>query len=187
MRAGAREERMRFQLMAIATLAAAVASLAGPAAVAAKDIRGTAGPDVLSGWCCGDDDTIEGLGGDDVIRGLGGDDRLFGGAGRDWVRGDPDRDLVAGGPGDDRVGGGGSDDVLRGGPGDDILHPGLGDDVVRAGPGDDVVNVDGDAPRPWRPRRIHVDRVHCGGGWDIVVLDAPDVAGPSCEVLIRVG
>ena len=173
--------------MATALLAVALAAMAGPSRVHARDIDGTSGPDTLGGWCCGQDDTIRGLQGADEIRGLGGHDRVHGGAGDDWVRGDPNRDLVAGGPGDDRVGGGGSDDVLRGGLGDDWLHPGLGDDVVRGGPGDDVIDAAGDAPRAWRPRRVHVDRIHCGGGWDLVVLDVADVADLSCEALVYAG
>lgn len=160
----------------VVALVAIAASLVAPAAVQAKDIRGTPGPDVLEGWGLGENDTIHGLGGDDAIRGLGGHDRVFGGAGNDWLRGDPRKDLVVGGPGNDRVGGGGSDDVLRGGQGDDVLHPGLGDDIVRGGPGDDLVKAGGD---------VHVDRIRCGSGWDIVILDGGDRAGASCEVLIR--
>jgi hypothetical protein len=81
---------------------ALVACLAAPPAAAARDIRGTSGPDRLEGTGFDGSDTIHALGGDDWVRGYGGHDRLF-----------------------------------------------------------------------------------CGGGWDLVVLDGPDVADPNCESLIR--
>ena len=54
-------------------------------------VRGTAGPDVLTG----DDDTntFTGGSGDDVLNGLAGSDLLFGGAGFDMIDGGPGIDL----------------------------------------------------------------------------------------------
>jgi len=83
-------------------------------------IRGTDGPDVLSGT--NKRDVIMGLGGADVIRGGNAEDVICGGAGNDNLRGDNSADVLLGGFGDDFLSGGNGDDVLIGGPGTDVLN-----------------------------------------------------------------
>jgi 5'-nucleotidase len=87
-------------------------------------IRGTDGPDVLTGTV--KPDVIMGLGGADVIRGGNDDDVICGGAGDDTLRGENGVDTLLGGFGDDVLSGGNGDDVLIGGPGDDTLAGGGG-------------------------------------------------------------
>jgi len=77
------------------------------AAVPAKTVRGTNGPDVLRGTSRADS-----------LYGFGGPDRIFGLRGDDLVVGGPGADVLVGGPGNDRlVARDGVADVLRCGPG----------------------------------------------------------------------
>ena len=96
-------------------------------------IRGTEGPDVLTGTI--KSDVIMGLGGADVIRGGNDDDVICGGAGDDTLRGENGVDTLLGGFGDDDLFGGNGDDVLIGGPGDDVLVGGGGvNQIEQEGP-----------------------------------------------------
>ncbi|MGH8840157.1 MAG: ExeM/NucH family extracellular endonuclease [Jiangellaceae bacterium] len=96
-------------------------------------IRGTDGPDVLTGTV--KSDVIMGLGGDDVIRGANAEDVICGGAGDDTLRGENAADVLLGGFGDDVLFGGNGDDVLIGGPGTDVLDGGGGvNQIEQEGP-----------------------------------------------------
>ena len=96
-------------------------------------IRGTDGPDVLTGTI--KRDVIMGLGGADVIRGGNAEDVICGGAGNDTLRGENAADVLLGGFGDDILSGGTGDDVLTGGPGADLLDGGSGvNQIEQEGP-----------------------------------------------------
>jgi hypothetical protein len=115
-----------------------------------ETVLGTEGRDRCAGGA-GDDD-LEGRGGDDLLdAGPGADrlfgrfgaDRLLGGDGADELEGGRGADTVDGGPGKDRLNGGYDPDVVRGGAGDDrIVARGGGTDRIDCGPGDDVAIVD---------------------------------------------
>jgi hypothetical protein len=90
--------------------------------------------------------TVRGDGGRDVLRGTAKGDRLFGHAGND------------------RLFGGRGRDVLRGGFGHDLLVGGTGRDLARGGRGNDRI----------RMRDGELDRVTCGRGRDLAVLDSAD-------------
>jgi Ca2+-binding RTX toxin-like protein len=65
----------------------------------------------------------------------------------------------------------GDDDRVFGGPGRDRLHGGLGVDSLAAGAGNDVVFA----------RDGRADRVGCGRGKDVAVVDRRDHVGRGCE------
>lgn len=70
-------------------------------------------------------------------------DRLLGGGGRDVLVGASGKDLLDGGPGDDKLVGGAGRDRLEGGSGRDVLRARDGEvDKVSCGPGRDVAVVD---------------------------------------------
>jgi Ca2+-binding RTX toxin-like protein len=170
-------------------------------------IRGTAGPDVLSGTP--QRDIITGLAGDDELLGGDGEDRLIGGPGGDTLLGGDKGDRLEGGYGadlliggsfqqdpateiDDRLLGGPGPDELRGGPGRDSLSGSMGNDVLRGGtgedsfyggPGNDRIFASGD-PTDDQGRAAH-DFVACGGGrHDVAFVDRRDrVSG--CEAVHR--
>jgi glucose/arabinose dehydrogenase len=96
---------------------------------------------------------------------------IVGTAGADVLRGSRLRDVVYGGAGDDRLVLLAGNDGGYGGAGDDILRGGPGRDALFGGPGDDVFFAR-DGAR---------DRVICGPGHDIAVVDAKDWVGGSCE------
>jgi uncharacterized protein len=99
----------------------------------APTIRGTDGPDVITGTI--KSDVIMGLGGADLIRGANAEDVICGGAGDDTLRGENSPDVLLGGFGDDVLFGGNGDDVLIGGPGEDVLVGGDGvDQIEQEGP-----------------------------------------------------
>jgi hypothetical protein len=70
----------------------------------------------------------------------------------------------------------GGDDLVTGQAGADVLRPNRGSDLVRAAAGNDRIFLfnDGD-----------VDRIHCGGGFDVVAyqfsVDKHDVIDSNCE------
>ena len=99
----------------------------------AENIRGTFGPDELTGTP--QLDRIYGLGNADTIRGLAGNDDCYGGSGADTIRC---------GAGNDRIDGGFGEDVLFGGRGDDTILAADGQvDEVNCGLGDnDTAYVD---------------------------------------------
>jgi hypothetical protein len=107
-----------------------------------ENVRGGAGPDVLTGNDA--PNRIGGGGGDDTIHGAGGNDTLTGDAGTDTVSGDSGNDTLfagsdfsgdkspnslSGGTGRDALVGGGRKDYLDGGPGSDWLLGAGGRDV----------------------------------------------------------
>lgn len=79
----------------------------------------------------------------------------------------------------DRMRGTGSADLLGSRGGDDIVRPGRGTDIVRGGAGDDWIYLTNDGA---------VDRIHCGGGRDVVVwrfdVDQHDIIDANCEAMI---
>jgi Ca2+-binding RTX toxin-like protein len=159
-------------------------------------VAGTPGPDVLTGGP--GRDVVHAGRGDDRVAARGGSDWLDGGLGDDVLYGGVGRDFVYGGPGDDRLIGGGDADLLRAGAGNDVVDareprparhlldciacdpipPGA--DLVIAGAGDDrVLSLD-----------RHVDAIHCGSGYDVVVADPLDRLvrrnePAACEVVLR--
>jgi Ca2+-binding RTX toxin-like protein len=97
----------------------------------------------------------------EVARGGSGDDRL---AGND----DPNR--LDGGPGRDSIDGGRGPDALYGAAGSDKINGGKGKDTFSGGSGNDT--LDG--------RDRERDKVNCGSGRDIGLLDKGDTP-KSCE------
>jgi Ca2+-binding RTX toxin-like protein len=160
-------------------------------------------------------DRIAGHGGPDRIRALAGPDVLAGGLGRDFVHaglgddvsaGQAGRDVMAGGPGDDRQDGGAGNDRIFANRGADESWGGRGDDVLWAMARKDVVPgprgaVDtvadtlhgGAGDDRFRTRDGEADRIDCGEGRDVAVLDTVDVivdataehAIGSCELVHR--
>jgi hypothetical protein len=100
-------------------------------------------------------DELFGLPGDDVLVGLGATDCLYGNGGHD------------------RLHGGGSHDLVEGGVGDDMLRGELGRDRYLAGSGDDEIHAD-DGRR---------ERIRCGPGADVAVVDRRDRTR-DCEVVL---
>ena len=141
--------------------------LPGPCANAAV---GTAGADLLRGTAFGD--VLFGLAGPDRLRGLAAKDCLIGGPGRDRLAGGPGFDKLGGGKASDRLNGGSGRDRLRGAAGGDLLNGGDGHDELVAGLGDDTV----------RARDGKSDRVRCGSGHDVAVVDQQDQVS-GCEVV----
>jgi len=88
-------------------------------------------------------DELDGSAGGDLIDGAGGRDRIRGLAGDDCLTGGLGRDRVSGDDGADRLHGGAGRDRLRGAAGDDRIDArGKGPDRVRCGPGRDVALLD---------------------------------------------
>src|SRR5689334_14971075 len=166
-------------------------------------IRGGGGADTLDG---GDGrDTVDGQAGNDTVRGGAGRDLLIGGAGKDVLEGGADTDTasfedhtaavivtldnaandgqageadrvasevenVIGGSGDDTlVGDAGANDI-DGGEGGDVIDPGAGPDFVDGGAGNDRISARDGAQ----------DRIQCGDGNDLAVVDAFDTV-IGCE------
>ena len=96
--------------------------------VAADDIDGTAGDDVLNGTDNGDD--IDGAAGNDTINAAGGDDYVEGGQGNDTVNGGEGDDGLHGSEGDDTINGEGGEDYVTGDAGNDTIDGGTGDDEL---------------------------------------------------------
>ena len=166
-------------------------------------IVGTAGDDVLPGTPA--PDSIYGGAGNDFLLGGAGDDELDGGPGADGISGGPDRDSVsyAGAPvtvtldgvandgaagegdniagdvedvfgsdGPDKLAGSGAENTLDGNAGDDTITGGSGSDGLFGGDGDDrITSRDGS-----------VDRVDCGPGIDVAIVDARDSVRDCEEV-----
>ena len=93
----------------------------------------------------------------DVLGGTSGRDRMFGLGGNDSLFGRGGADELFGGSGKDR---------LVGGTGRDLLNGGLGADRIEAR----------DGAR---------DRIACGAGKDVVIVDRLDVVGRDCETIRR--
>jgi hemolysin type calcium-binding protein len=90
---------------------------------------------------------------------------IRGGAGPDTLRGTAGADTLVGRAGNDRLFGLAGNDVLTGGPGRDLLDGGNGNDTVRARDG-------------------AVDRVVCGPGRDVAIVDRVESVG-GCETVLR--
>jgi Ca2+-binding RTX toxin-like protein len=163
----------RIQLVA----AIASAGLVAPAVALAATIDGGPTGERLRGTNLAD--TINGNGGNDRIQGRGGDDRLSGGPGNDVIFANRGQDTSSGGDGNDVLWALARADVAPG-PGVDQVG-----DSLDGGNGNDVL----------RTRDGEVDRITCGPGDDVALLDNVDVitdataASPSgsCEVVKRKG
>jgi hypothetical protein len=126
---------------------------------------------------------LVGFGGDDELSGGDGEDHLHAGAGDDSLSGGDHADLLHGRRGDDRsLGGDGSDDVL-GGKGDDFSHGGDGGDQVFDDQGADHLRGGRGNDRFWAHDGDR-DRIDCGPGEDIALIDRRDVAS-DCEHVYR--
>jgi Ca2+-binding RTX toxin-like protein len=197
-----------------ATTLAALATTAVTASVAlsatidggprGERLRGTNAADRISGH--GGWDRIRALAGPDVLAGGQGRDFVHGGLGDDVSAGQAGRDVMAGGPGDDRQDGGpGNDRIFAnrgvdeswGGPGHDVLWAMARKDVT-PGPNGEVDTVadtlhGGPGHDRFRTRDGEADRIDCGDGRDVAVLDPADVivdatagnANGSCELVHR--
>ncbi len=133
---------------------------------------GTDGPDRLPGLGKGPNQT-KGLGGGDTILGGFGADCLSGEGGDDEILGGTQGDLIEGGAGDDKLLGAGlrglgrsGNDVVIGGPGEDILSGGDGADRILARDGGR-------------------DRIDCGPGQDVALVDGVDITSRCEHVLVR--
>jgi Ca2+-binding RTX toxin-like protein len=108
-----------------------------------------------------------------AARGL----HVSGSARGDVLVGTPRRDVIWGRAGNDRIRALGGADVVRAGPGDDVVRGGAGGDMLEGGLGDDrLLARDGTS-----------DRVVCGPGDDVAIVDAIDSVGASCEAVRRAG
>ncbi|HEX8206682.1 MAG TPA: calcium-binding protein [Solirubrobacteraceae bacterium] len=137
----------------------------------AERLEGTAGPEHVAAYD-----------GDDEVLAFGGDDCVALGLGDDHVH------L---GPGDDEASGGTGWDTISGGPGNDVLVPGLGPDQADGGDGDDLIRDErGDAAADVltggeghdviRSVDFAADRVECGPGYDVAIVDPRDAVS-DCE------
>jgi arylsulfatase A-like enzyme len=102
--------------------------------------------------------------------------RLSGTQGKDTICGGPIGERISAGAGDDVVRADGGGDVIDGARGDDQLTGGAGRDVILGGPGSDIV---------FSRDNVH-DRLDCGRGYDIAVVDRGD-AVKGCEAVRRSG
>lgn len=171
------------------------------------DITGGEGNDDIIGLL--GNDTLDGSFGNDVLQGLNGDDLLIGGEGNDAMQGRGDNDTVQGFSGDDWVDGNDGNDLVRGGGGDDVAIGGLGEDTVDGRSGDDLViggelnanpltnaelgilrdgglleDIFTDETNPVADIRDDgaADQLFGGGGSDLLVLGAGDVAEGGREL-----
>jgi Ca2+-binding RTX toxin-like protein len=148
------------------TFAFVVALVVTSAALAARldVIRGTHGPDKISGTP--HDDVIYARAGDDEVRAHDGHDVVFGSYGDDVLRGGHDADILYGQEGNDVTWAGSGADVTYGGPGNDVLHALANDnqrDVLDCGSGHDTAFVITNDPATIR-------------GCEVVVRLSPDEA-----------
>jgi arylsulfatase A-like enzyme len=105
-----------------------------------------------------------------------GTSKIGGTTGEDTICGGPIGERITAGAGDDIVRSDGGGDVVDGGRGDDQLTGGAGRDVLLGGPGRDIVfSRDG-----------VFDRVDCGRGYDVAIVDRGDGV-KHCEAVRRPG
>jgi hypothetical protein len=134
---------------------------------------------------------LEGTAGSEHAAAYAGDDEVLTFGGDDCVAGGLGNDRLHLGPGDDEASGGIGADHLFGGPGDDVLVPGLGPDHVDGGEGDDLLRdergdvqpdvlIGGEGHDVIRAVDFAADRVECGPGYDVAIVDAADVVS-ECE------
>jgi len=93
-------------------------------------------------------------------------------------------DRLTGTTAGDRMLGLAGNDVLKGLAGDDCLTGGAGRDRLIGGAGKDQL-VGGAGPDTVRARDRVADRVTCGAGRDVAVVDKVDRVGKDCEVIRR--
>jgi len=88
--------------------------------------------------------TLVGTTGPDHLQGTPRADRICALAGADWINGGPGNDYLDGGSGNDTITGGPGHDTIVGGSGNDVIHARDGErDRIDCGPGNDVAVVDG--------------------------------------------
>ncbi|ASG24922.1 calcium-binding protein [Nitrospirillum viridazoti] len=112
---------------------------AGPALPYYAPLRGTDGPDLLTG--SDERNTISGYGGNDTLTGGASDDVISGGAGDDILAGMGGDDTLSGGTGNDTLDGGTGVDYMVGGIGDDLYLVDNAGDVVLENPGEGTDEV----------------------------------------------
>jgi Tol biopolymer transport system component len=100
---------------------------------------------------------------------------ILGTPGNDLLSGTREPDVVCGREGADRIFGQRGSDVLYGGRGPDTIVGGQGHDVLKGGPGRDVL-LARDGAR---------DKVACGEGFDVAVVDRFDRVAADCERVLR--
>jgi hypothetical protein len=151
--------------------------------------HGSTGNDTLQGGVGNDlflPDSSDGLDGADTISGGPGFDTvdysgrtcpmtvtIGDGAANDGCAGEHDNivdtDQFLSGSGDDHITGSGAPEVIDGGAGKDVIDGGGGSDELRGGSGEDtILAVDGVA-----------DRISCGAGADVAVIDLKDTLIPT--------
>lgn len=130
-------------------------------------------------------ETVFGTGRGDRVLARGGGDTVFGGGGPDCLLGGRGADSLDGGTGGDELRGGLGNDTLQGGAGGDTIRGSQGDDLIVGGPGgDELRGTIGDDLT--RARGGGADRVRCGIGHDVAVVDGAD-AVHGCETVRRAG
>jgi Ca2+-binding RTX toxin-like protein len=147
-------------------------------------VDGTAASETLEG--SEENDLISGRRGADRIFGYGSADTIHAGPGNDWVTGGPyaegdEGDYIDGGPGKDVLEGGRGqqssysmwDDVLLGRAGSDVLRGGPGFDILSGGTGNDTIHA----------RDGVQDRIKCGPGHDVALVDKRDRVAADCETV----
>jgi Ca2+-binding RTX toxin-like protein len=137
-------------------------------------------------------DTINGNGGNDTINAKKGADTIDGGLGDDRILASKGNDTVNGGDGNDTLHGGWGNDVQHGGAGDDIIFANRGRDTSYGDDGNDQLwalargdvhsrhdyrgdtLIGGNGNDTFRTRDGEGDRIDCGDGDDVAVLDWKD-------------
>lgn len=110
----------------------------------------------------------------DRIGGTEGCDRILAKAGEDSVHAGGDKDKVFGGRDADYMYGGEAKDELRGGDGKDFIFGGTGsDELFGDADNDHVISAD-DAES---------DRVYCGPGANVALVDPEGKVADDCEIL----
>jgi polysaccharide deacetylase/hemolysin type calcium-binding protein len=94
-------------------------------------------------------------------------------ASAETVQGGPEAETLIGTRKADRIFGRGGDDRLVGGPGNDLLVGGPGRDTIIGGPGADRISAADGEP----------DKIDCGPGRDVAVVDRLDTVAADCEVV----
>ena len=100
--------------------------------------------------------------------------RKIGDSGPDFLSGTSEGDRIKGKGGDDNLRGKAGDDCLSGGTENDRLNGGSGEDLLKGGAGNDAIYARDGEP----------DRVRCGFGIDVAVVDAQDTV-KACETVHR--
>ena len=181
---------MSLMMRRVLALTVAVTAFAGTADAAAPVRGGAFCWDFdLVGTDAGD--RLEGTAGNEHAAGYAGDDEVLAFGGADCVAGGLGNDRIHLGPGDDEASGGIGADHLYGGPGDDVLVPGLGPDHVDGGEGHDLLRdergdvqpdvlIGGEGHDVIRAVDFSADRIECGPGYDVAIVDAFDTVS-GCD------